>query len=124
VEFRNHDWYNNRVFDALRERRVTLAAVDLPDLAGLPPAMDLVTAPLAYVRLHGRNRETWWGSDAAARYDYFYDEEELGSWALRLKAMASTAGRILVYFNNHWRGQAPQNADTLKLLLQRTGLGA
>lgn len=122
VEFRNHDWYNNRVFDALRERGVALAAIDLPDLPNLPPPMDLVTAPLAYIRLHGRNAENWWGSDAAARYDYFYKEEELHSWALRLKAMASRAKRILIYFNNHWRGQAPQNAVTLKALLKREEL--
>lgn len=122
VEFRNHDWYNNRVFDALRERGVALAAIDLPDLPNMPPPMDLVTSPLAYVRLHGRNGETWWGSDAAARYDYCYKDEELRSWTLRLKAMASNARRILVYFNNHWRGQAPHNAATLKSFLAREGL--
>ena len=118
VEFRNRDWYNNRVFSALRERSVALAALDLPDLPGLPPAVDLVTAPLAYVRLHGRNRETWWGSDAAARYDYLYDEEELSAWALRIKAIAPKVKRILVYFNNHWKGQAPRNAAMMKTILE------
>jgi uncharacterized protein YecE (DUF72 family) len=122
VEFRNRDWYNNRVFDALRGRGVSLAAVDVPDLPGLPPAVDLVTAPLAYVRLHGRNSQAWWGSDAAARYDYHYGEAELGAWVERIKAMVPKAGRILVYFNNHWRGQAPDNATTLKELLRGEGL--
>lgn len=122
VEFRNHEWYNNRVFDALRERGVALAAVDLPDLPGLPPATDLVTAPLSYVRFHGRNAGNWWGSDAAARYDYHYNTEELRAWVLRLKAMEPRARRILVYFNNHWRGQAPDNAATLKSLLRQEGL--
>ncbi len=122
VEFRNRDWYNNRVFDSLRSRGVALAAADVPDIPGLPPAVDLVTAPLAYIRLHGRNGEAWWGSDAAARYDYCYTEGELRAWVERIKGMAPAAARILIYFNNHWRGQAPQNATTLKALLGAQGL--
>ena len=52
----------------LVSKYTSLVAVDVPDLPGMPPAVDLVTAPLAYIRLHGRNSDTWWGSDAAARY--------------------------------------------------------
>ncbi len=117
AEFRNAAWCNNRVFDALREREVALAALDLPDLKGLPPDLDLVTAPLAYLRFHGRNRETWWGSDSAARYDYLYSADELRAWAERAKAMIRKAHRLLVYFNNHRRGQAPKNAAQFQTLL-------
>jgi uncharacterized protein YecE (DUF72 family) len=124
VEFRNSAWYNNRVLDAFRERRVAIASPDLPDLKGLPPLMDVVTAPLAYVRLHGRNREAWWGSDAAARYDYLYGEAELRSWAARLRGIAARADRILVYFNNYRRGQAALNARTLGALLAQAGLAS
>lgn len=122
VEFRNRDWYNNRVIEAFRERGVALASVDLPELKGLPPVMEVVTAPLAYVRFHGRNGETWWGSDAASRYDYLYSDEELTAWGGRVKAMAERADRILVYFNNHLRGQAVQNAKTFTEVLAASGL--
>jgi len=92
VEFRNAQWYNNRVFDSLRERDVALTSVDLPALNGLPPVLDVTTSKLAYIRLHGRNSETWWGSDAAARYDYLYSEKELQAWVERVRGIALEAG--------------------------------
>jgi uncharacterized protein YecE (DUF72 family) len=39
--------------------------------------MDVVTAETACIRLHGRNKEAWWGSDVASRYDYLYTDREL-----------------------------------------------
>jgi uncharacterized protein YecE (DUF72 family) len=122
VEFRNHEWYNNRVLDAFRARRVSIASLDLPALKGLPPVMDVVTSPLAYIRFHGRNGESWWGSDSASRYDYLYTEAELEAWAGRAQAIAEKAERILVYFNNHRRGQAAQNARSFAGILERAGL--
>lgn len=122
VEFRNAEWINNRVINALRKRGAALVSLDMPELKGLPPAMDTVTAPLAYLRFHGRNSETWWGSDAAARYDYLYTEAELETWAERIKQIVVKADRILVYFNNHRRGQAVQNGQMLTTILQRMGL--
>jgi len=122
VEFRNHEWYNNRVLDAFRERRVAIASLDLPALKGLPPVMDVVTSSLAYIRFHGRNGETWWGSDSASRYDYLYSDAELEAWAGRVQAIAEKAERILVYFNNHRRGQAARNAKTFAGILSRSGI--
>ena len=122
VEFRNHEWYNNRVLDAFRARRVTIASLDLPALKGLPPVMDVVTSPLAYIRFHGRNGESWWGSDSASRYDYLYSEAELEAWAGRVQAIAEKAQRILVYFNNHRRGQAARNAKSFAAILGRSGM--
>jgi uncharacterized protein YecE (DUF72 family) len=113
VEFRSSRWYNNRTLDALRERDVAFACLDLPAVEGNPPMMDVITSNLAYLRLHGRNRETWWGSDAASRYDYLYSEAELSSIAERLAALSQQAGRTLVYFNNHRGGQAVANARRL-----------
>lgn len=119
VEFRNAGWYNNRVFDSLRARSVAVASLDLPELKGLPPVIDVVTAPLAYIRLHGRNARAWWGSDAASRYDYLYTEEELEAWADRVRGIAARADTVLVYFNNHRRGQSVGNARTLAAILAR-----
>jgi uncharacterized protein YecE (DUF72 family) len=122
VEFRNAEWYNNRVLDALRERRVAMASLDMPDLKNLPPVMDVVTSPLAYVRFHGRNGEAWWGSDSGRRYDYFYSDDELEAWADRVEAIAERAERVLIYFNNHRRGQSVRNAKSLEAILERRGL--
>jgi len=117
VEFRNAEWLNSRVIDGLKERNAALVGLDMPDLEELPPKMDVVTAPLAYFRLHGRNKETWWGSDSTARYDYFYTDSELKTTAVRLAQIIVQADRIIIYFNNHARGQAVKNAEKLKELL-------
>ncbi|MBU1238150.1 DUF72 domain-containing protein [Myxococcota bacterium] len=122
VEFRSAQWMSNRVFDGLRRREVGLCITDTPRLKGLPPAMDVVTSHTAYIRFHGRNEENWWGSDAAARFDYLYSPKELGSWIARIKTIVSVAQKIRVYFNNHRRGQAPANALMLKELLKKAGV--
>ena len=122
VEFRVNDWYNNRVFESLSARGIALVSLDLPALKNLPPVVDVVTAPFAYVRFHGRNAETWWGSDSAARYDYLYSEAELVAWGERIKGIAKKAQRLLVYFNNHRRGQAVENAKSFQGILKKAGL--
>jgi uncharacterized protein YecE (DUF72 family) len=109
--------------DALRERRIALVSLDLPSLRGLPPAIDRVTAPFAYIRFHGRNGLHWWGTDRASRYDYLYSEDELRVWADRITPITLQADPVLVYFNNHPRGQAVQNAQTLNRLLTSRALG-
>jgi uncharacterized protein YecE (DUF72 family) len=122
VEFRGDDWYNSRVIGAMKDRRIALASLDMPAMKGLPPAMDVVTSSLAYIRLHGRNQETWWGADSAARYDYRYSDKELEALGDRIKRVVIQADKILVYFNNHPRGQAVANAQTLIKILEKAGL--
>jgi uncharacterized protein YecE (DUF72 family) len=122
VEFRKADWYTGRLIEGMRERGIPLAALDMPELKGLPPLMDVVTAETAYIRLHGRNKETWWGSDGAAKYDYLYSDRELEAWADRIERIAGQAHRILVYFNNHPKGKAAKNAQTLEKILRKIGL--
>jgi uncharacterized protein YecE (DUF72 family) len=121
VEFRNAEWINDRVIDGLRKRGAALVSLDMPDLKGLPPALDVLTAPFAYIRLHGRNKETWWGSDSTARYDYLYADKELEAWGDRIKRIAVKADRMLVYFNNHAKGQAVENGQTLVKMLGKAG---
>lgn len=45
VEFRSASWAVDKVFDGLAQRRVTLVAVDEPNLPGLFPPLDVVTNP-------------------------------------------------------------------------------
>ena len=55
--------------------------VDAPkvEAANVPDTLVAVTAPIAYVRFHGRNAGTWnvRGGSAAQRFDYLYGEDEL-----------------------------------------------
>ena len=117
VEFRNNEWTSNRVIDELKKREVAYVSTDTPDLKGLPCVLDVHTSPFSYFRLHGRNADTWWGSDSRARYDYLYNDGELKAAAERIKRIVIKADKILVYFNNHARGQAVKNALVLKEML-------
>jgi uncharacterized protein YecE (DUF72 family) len=110
------------MIEGMQKQGAALVSLDMPDLAKLPPSMDVVTAPFSYIRLHGRNTETWWGSDRVAKYDYLYNERELEAWVDRIKRIIVQADKILVYFNNHARGQAMKNAQTLVGLLEKAGL--
>ena len=122
VEFRAADWCIGKVIDGMKSREVPLVSLDMPDLKGLPPTMDVVTGPLAYVRLHGRNKEAWWGKDEHARYDYLYSDSEVEACAARIKRITEQAKRVLVYFNNHAFGKAVRNAKTLEKLLIEMGI--
>lgn len=117
VEFRNSEWFHDRVFEGLRRFGVSVVSVDEPRLPKLPPPVEDVTAPLAYVRMHGRNAKQWWDGQDGIRYDYNYSDDELREWLPRIAAIAEKAAKLLVFFNNHWRGQAAQNAKRLTELI-------
>jgi len=122
VEFRKTDWYGGKVIEGMKSRGVPLVSLDMPDLPKLPPQSDVVTAPVAYIRLHGRNDKAWWGSDDHARYDYEYTDGELEAIAARIERIAEIAQRVLVYLNNHPMGKAVRNARTLEKMLKKIGL--
>jgi len=119
-EFRSPEWLRDRVYSGLRARRAALVAVDEPALDGLLPPLAMPTGPLGYVRFHGRNETNWWRGDSASRYDYLYTEDEIAEWLPRFETL-SAAGPVFVYFNNHWRGQAPRNAEMLRRMVGLTG---
>ncbi|MEE4608443.1 MAG: DUF72 domain-containing protein [Desulfobacteraceae bacterium] len=125
VEFRHASWAVDRVFAELERRGVTLTAVDLPALAGLFPALDVVTNPaLFYVRFHGRNARGWGSGHMQQQFDYDYGAAELDEWVdRRIAPMARRSAAGAVFFNNHVRAQAPRNAETLAALLAARGLG-
>lgn len=124
VEFRHASWAADRVFEELTRRNVALAAVDRPDLPGLFPTLDVVTSPdLFYVRFHGRNARGWRSGNMQQQFNYLYNEAELGEWIdARIAPMARRAKAGLMFFNNHVRAQAAQNARQLTLLLAERGL--
>jgi len=123
VEFRHRSWAVDSVFAELEKRRITLVAVDEPELPGLFPCLDVVTNPdLFYVRFHGRNRRGWLSGNMQKKFNYDYSEEELRSWCdAYLLPMASRATKGIILFNNHVRAQAPHNGAALLKILQDQG---
>ena len=126
VEFRQGSWNNPKVFAELERRGATLVAVDEPDLPGLFPALDVVTNPeLFYVRFHGRNARGWRLENSQLQFDYNYWEAELREWIeTRILKMAGQARQGLIFFTNHVRAQAPQNAEIFMRLLHEYDLFA
>ncbi len=86
-----------------------------------------MTAPIAYLRLHGRNYKKWFNSkNRDERYDYLYTPKELEPIAESMKSMAKKvereptrreAKKVIAATNNHYKGQAAVNAIDLKRLL-------
>ncbi len=124
VEFRHRSWAVDRVFDELSRRRVTLVAVDEPQLPGLFPPLDVVTNPqFFYIRFHGRNAAGWRTGNMQKQFDYDYTEAELNEWITpRIANMAQQAETGILFFNNHVRAQAPKNAQMMMRLLADAGL--
>lgn len=122
VELRNAGWVTGEMleetFDLLHSLNLGYCCVDEPQLKGLMPPIAVVTSPVAYVRFHGRNAAKWYAHDEAwERYNYTYSEDELREWAPRIRELDAQAPLTLVYFNNHYTGQATKGARDLTQLM-------
>lgn len=105
VEFRDPSWQIPESLALLREFRLAQVVVDEP----LLPVRLEVTGPFAYLRWHGHGARVW--------YDYSYRREELVPWVERVQELARRAGAVYGFFNNHFRGDAATNCQTLEELL-------
>lgn len=123
VEFRHASWAKEAVFEFLKSAGIHYVSVDEPELPGLMPRIGRVTGKLGYVRFHSRRKSSWWGG-GKGRYDYLYKEDELSEWLPIISSMADEADRLYVFFNNCSRGSAARNAEDMRRLLGRYGLGA
>jgi uncharacterized protein YecE (DUF72 family) len=113
LEVRHATWNAPAFFDALAERGIGFVNIDQPLFKNSVKPSSTVTAPVGYVRIHGRNYKDWFRKDAGpiARYDYLYTPAELESWATRAKDVAASGAEdVYAITNNHYRGQAGVNA--------------
>ncbi len=125
VEFRHRSWSEPARFDAvtelLAEAGIAYCIVDEPQLgsASMPPHLAVTTEKLAVVRMHGRNRKTWYkkGETSADRFDYLYSEEELLEWVPRVRQLADRAREVHVLFNNNRSNYAVVNGLQMASLL-------
>jgi len=121
IEVRHATWSVPEVFEMLRERSVGFCNIDQPLIGrSLAPSAE-TTAPVGYVRLHGRRYDTWFTDDEEVprheRYNYLYTEKELRPWVERVKRVAEDARDVYVITNNHYQGKAVVNALELIAIL-------
>jgi uncharacterized protein YecE (DUF72 family) len=118
LEVRHTSWHHPAFLGELKERRVGFVNIDQPLFRDSIGPSAHATAPIGYVRVHGRNYRDWWRRSAPphARYDYLYSADELKPWADRAKQVDADPETEDVYVvtNNHYRGKAVANALMLK----------
>ena len=122
VEVRHATWNASEVFELLRERGVGFCNIDQPLIGrSLKPSAE-TTAPVGYMRLHGRRYDTWFTDDEKVprheRYNYLYTGQELQPWAERVKRVSEHASNVYVITNNHYQGKAVVNALELIAMLK------
>lgn len=75
-----------------------------------------------YIRFHGRNAAGWRSGNMQIQFNYDYSDAELSEWVeKRIMIMADQAKAGYLLFNNHVRGQAPRNAQSMKRILRQAG---
>jgi uncharacterized protein YecE (DUF72 family) len=139
VEFRHRSWLDEENRSAtlafLEELGAAHVVTDSPrtEARNLVPTVVAATAPLAYLRMHGRNAGTWntRGGSASDRFDYLYSAEELKEWVEPLRGLSEASEEAYVLFNNNrWNrspggeiaAQAPENAAALSQILADSGV--
>jgi uncharacterized protein YecE (DUF72 family) len=102
-EVRHPSYFHPEFYDLLRAHGCGMVVADS---AGKFPMSEEVTAPFVYVRLHGSEQ----------LYVSRYSDEELDTWAERIRRWTSAAGGardVYVYFDNDAKVHAPRDAIRL-----------
>ncbi len=125
VEVRDSSWDNAETLAAFAQKNVAFCNIDQPVLGKSLAPTEHVTAPIAYIRLHGRNYDQWFDSDNRNdRYNYLYNERELEGWKARIENVAEKALTTYVITNNHFESKAGVNALELKAMVTRKRVAA
>jgi uncharacterized protein YecE (DUF72 family) len=108
IELRHDSWLE--ALDFLRGQELNFCNIDQPKSSTSITGTRLVTGPVGYVRLHGRNAAAWFSKEAGRdqKYDYLYSREELRLWEEAIREME--AEKLFVILNNHFQGKAIANA--------------
>ena len=121
VELRHRSWSDDdrATRDILSAHRAAWVVIDEPKFeSSVRQPLDLAridSAPIAYLRLHGRNAAQWWEHEHRDdRYNYSYSEEELAPYAQAARDAAERARKVLIYFHHHVSAKAVANASVLK----------
>ncbi len=123
VEVRHASWNEPAFFQLLHEIGVGFCNIDQPLIGRSLKASEIATAPVGYIRLHGRRYDTWFSDDPELppheRYNYLYSQAELAPWAQRIHTVQESSRTTFVITNNHFEGKGVVNALQLINMLTR-----
>jgi uncharacterized protein YecE (DUF72 family) len=129
VEFRNSSWLSREqredTLGFLRELDLSYVTVDAPQVGtGTCPLVPAVTnRRLGYLRMHGRNTETWYKKveSTGERFNYLYRQQEIDELAGVARTLSEQAHELHVVFNNNMQNYAVTNARMMIDALGLTG---
>jgi uncharacterized protein YecE (DUF72 family) len=102
-EFRHASWYDEAIFDVLRDHNASLC---ISDHAAAPSPWE-TTADFVYLRGHG----------PGGQYKGAYSDATLREWAKSIRQWRRSECEVYVYFDNDQKSQAPRDAERLTSLL-------
>ncbi len=115
VEVRHDSWDNAETLREFERKNVSFCNIDQPLIGRALEATEHVTAPVGYVRLHGRNYDQWFEAEKSEdRYNYLYSENEIAGWKEKVERMAQKAEVTYVVANNHFEAKGAVNALQLR----------
>jgi len=118
VEVRHASWNNQEMLRSFADQGVSFCNIDQPLLGRAIAPTTHATAPIGYVRLHGRNYEQWFEHETPHdRYNYLYSEGELAKWKPRIEEIARKTEVTYVIANNHFEGKAAVNGLQLNHMI-------
>ena len=126
LEVRHASWAEPGTINFLEQMEVGLCNIDQPLFKKSIKPSALATSAVGYVRLHGRNYQSWFTENkhTGERYDYLYSTDELDPWVDRIKAIEHTTKETYVVANNHYLGKAVVNALEISSLLRGAPVAA
>jgi uncharacterized protein YecE (DUF72 family) len=104
-EFRDASWYEESIFEVMRDRNIALCLSDHVDA----PAPWEVTAKHVYIRGHG----------PTGQYKDRYPLKTMREWAATIKKWKRRRLDVYCYFDNDQKSAAPKDAKKLVELLSK-----
>ncbi len=126
VEFRDGSWlpaHAEETLALLSARGLAYVSVDTPRTPASVDDTVALTAPVAIVRLHGRNREGFMKQlrgrepSVAEKYGYLYNRQELTGIVARGRALDGQARQVYFKLNNNVGDAPASKGEEIKELL-------
>ena len=108
VEFREHSWHADRIYEICRRHNTAFCIFELN---GRHSPLE-ITADWTYIRLHG----------PGGPYQGSYSSEKLNEWGDWITEQRKKLKAVYVYFDNDQAAYAVQNALDLKALIHQKEL--
>jgi uncharacterized protein YecE (DUF72 family) len=122
AEMRHASWLHEEALGTLIDYHVGFVNIDQAAYTKAMPPASILTSPIGYVRLHGRNPQDWkreFGRTAKplAAHDYLYNPAELFEWKTRIEQLHKHARMTFAFANNDVGGKSVVNALELGEML-------